>query len=331
LTTKIRSEEETYAMLLSQYDKARVDEAMRANSISIAEPAIVPGAPSKPNIKLNLALGALVGLMGGMGLALLLENLNPAIYSMDDLEATAGASLLGRIPSFKIRKGIRQETILLKNSAAQSLAGEAFRTLSTNTLALTSGTRLKTVLVSSAEPRAGKSTVLANLAAAMAQAGRRVVVVDSDLRNPCVHEIFGLAREPGLCDAILNPNRLGTVVQETGVKGVRALTAGSSPLHPAEVLNAPSLLEVIQKLTEEADIVLWDSPPVLTAADAAGLAPTVDGVVLVVEYAQTRREDVQTACQQLAAVRANLIGIVVNRAEQGGSHYYYHRTPNEGG
>ncbi len=197
LTAKIDAEAQTYAMLLNQYDKARVDEAMRANSIGIVESAIAPGAPSKPNLKMNIALGALVGLMGGIGLAFLFENLSPLIHSRDDLEKATGVPMLGRIPEFEIRVGNWERAIVLNNGNAQSPAAEAFRVLGTSTLALIAKPQFKTILFSSAEPGVGKSTVVANLAVVMAEAGREVIVVDGDLRHPCIHQIFGIAMEPG--------------------------------------------------------------------------------------------------------------------------------------
>ena len=277
------------------------------------------------------------------------ENLAPLIHSTDDIEAIAGAPLLGRIPDIKTRQDHRKGSILLNDGAVQSPAGEAFRALSANLLALApeapskttfsskrkssvppisglfSEAQSKTILISSAEPRAGKTTVLVNLAAAMAQAGRQVIVVDGDLRNPSVHQVFDLAREPGLSDMLLHPSHLGSAVQDTKVEGVRVVASGSWQTDPAVVLNAPALQQVIQKLAAEADIVLWDSPPILAAADAAVLAPTVDGVLLVVRT-QARREPVQAACRQLASVKAKLIGAVMNRTEQG-VRYYHHQTP----
>jgi len=347
LTAKVRSEEQTYTTLLGQYDKARVDEAVRANSIGIVEPAVAPGAPSKPNLKLNIVLGALVGVMGGIGLAFLFENLSPMIFSTDDLEKTAGAPLLGQIPSFKIQKGTRQETILLNHSAAQSPAGEALRVLSANLLALagealpTTGSgrgrptsvpsvsgmfseaRPKTVLVSSVEPRAGKTTILINLAVAIAQAGRQVVLVDGDLRKPKVHKVLDVREEPGLSDVILDPSQLSTALQETEVRGVRVLACGSAQPDPAVILSAPAVRQVIHELAEEADIVLWDSPPIFASADATLLARMVDGVVLLVGRTRTQREAVQAACQQLADVKAKLLGIIVNRADEDGRYKDY--------
>lgn len=330
LAAKIDAEEQTYAMLLNLYDKAQVNEAMRENSIDIVEPAIVPEAPSKPNIKLNMVLGALVGLMGGIGLAFLFENLSPLIHSRDELERTAGAPLLGRIPDFETHSKNREKTILLNNGNAQSPAAEAFRVLGSSTSALMSKAHVKTILFSSAEPESGKSTVLANLAVALAEAGHQVIVVDGDVRHPCIHQIFGTAMEPGLSDLLLDPSRLESAVQPTQVTRVRAIAVGSARCGSAELLNTPVISKIMRQLTKDADIVLWDSPPLLAAADAALLAPMVDGVVLVVEHAHTRQEAVQAACQQLVDVKANLFGIVVNRTGRNrGYHYYYQRPAKD--
>ncbi len=329
LTTKINAEEQTYAMLLSQYDKTRVDEAMRANSVSIVEPAIEPKAPSKPNIKLNIVLGALVGLMGGIGLAFLFENLSPMLHSRDDLERTSGAPVLGQIPYFEIQAGTQQTTILLNDGNAQSPAADSFRVLGASTLALMSKAHLKTILITSAEPEVGKSTIVANLAAALAEAGRHVIVVDGDLRHPCLHQIFGTAVEPGLSDLLHDPSRLDLAMQPTQIKYVRAIAGGSARFRSSELLNTPVVSKIMRQLAKDADIVLWDSPPLLAAADAALLAPMADGVVLIVERTQTRREVVQAACQQLVEVEAKLFGLIVNRAERDGRYNYYCPRPTK--
>lgn len=331
LTAKINAEEQTYATLLKQYDNARVDEAMRANSIGIVEQAVAPEIPSKPNVKLNIALGALVGLMGGIGLAFLFEKLSPLIHSTDDLEQTAGTLLLGRIPNFEIQGGNRLQPIVVNNGNAQSLAAAAFRVLGTSALALMTEAHLKTILITSAEPGAGKTTVLTNLAAAIGQAGRQVIVVDGDLRNPSVHTVFDLAQEPGLSDVLLDPSRLGSTLQTTKARGVRVLASGSVQADPAVVLNARAMPEVLQMLATEADMVLVDTPPMLAAADAAMLAPRVDGVVLIVERAQTQQEAVRAARQQLIDVKANLIGIIINRAKKNGRYNYYYAKPAQDG
>jgi non-specific protein-tyrosine kinase len=327
LIAKISAEEQAFATLLNQYDKARVDEAMRANSVGVAEPAITPEAPSKPNLKMNIALGVMVGLMSGIGLALLFESLRPLVHSRDELEKTTGVPVLGRIPEFEIRAGNWEQTIILNNGNATCPTAEAFRVLGASTSTLASKAHLKTVLLSSAGPGSGKSTILSNLAAALAEAGRQVILVDGDLRHPVLHRIFGVAMEPGLNDLLLDPGRLDSVIQQTQMKRVRVITAGSMQNGPA-LLYAPVITKLMRQLAKDADIVLWDSPPVLAAADAALLAPMSDGVVLVVDRAQTQLQAIQDTCEQLGDVKATLIGIIVNRAKKNSSYnYYYHQRP----
>ena len=316
LNARIRIQEQTYAMLLNEYDQARVAEAMRANSISVVEPAITPMAPSKPRLKLNIALGGLVGLVGGMGLAFLFENLDPAMHSADSLEAVAKVPLLGWIPRFSIPRGSRQGAILLDGDELSPVP-EAFRILRSNILALAPGRPLKTLLIASAERGAGKSMVLANLAAAIAQAGRKkVIVVDSDLRNPCLHQVFDVPNERGLSNVVLDMNRVDTALQETKIPGLRVLPSGGPfPPNSGELLDFLNMQKLIKKLAEETDMVLLDSPPILAVADAAMLAPMVDGVLVIAAQDQATAKGIRRALQQLDKVGARVLGIVFNKAK----------------
>jgi capsular exopolysaccharide synthesis family protein len=189
-----------------------------------------------------------------------------------------------------------KKPILLDNGNGQSPAAEAFRVLGASTLAVMAEAHLKTIVFSSAEPGVGKSTAVANLAVVMAEAGRQVIVVDGDLRRPCLHQFFGVAQEPGLSDLLLDPGRLDLAVQPTLIKDVSVIAAGSAQSAAAEHLNAPVIVKLMSRLANKADIVLWDSPPLLSAADAALLAPLADGVVFIVERAQTPQAAVQAAC-----------------------------------
>ncbi|MFQ5814047.1 MAG: polysaccharide biosynthesis tyrosine autokinase [Anaerolineae bacterium] len=331
LITRIRIQEQTYAMLLDEYEEARVGEVMRANSISVVEPAVLPNVPSNLHMKLSIALGALVGLVGGIGLAFLLENLDPAIHSADDLEAVAEVPVLGWIPSFTSPRKSRHGTTLLDGDG-RSPAGEAFRILRSNIISLASGTPPKTLLITSAEPGAGKSTVLANVAAVMAQAGRKVVVVDTNLRHPCLHQVFDLPNELGLSNIILAPSEVSAVLQETKIQGVSVLTSGPLPPNPAELLGSSKMRKLIKELAEEANMVLLDSPPILAVADATVLTPMVDGVLLVAARDQATGRRVQRALQQMDRVGVRTLGLVFNKAKPGDGDYYcpYYSDGTEG-
>ncbi len=285
-------------------------------NVSVAEPAVVPQAPSKPYKELNIALGILVGLAGGIGLAFLFENLDTTLYTTQQIEEVTELSTLGKIP---MRRKQRHITVFNSNSVQE----EAFRRLRTNLFALGDGASLHTLLVTSAEPGEGKSTVVANLASTIAKARQNVIVVDGDLRRPSLHKVFDLPNKVGLSNILKQEASLDVAVQDSKIRGVKVLTSGPLPSNPAELLGSPEMFALIRYLAQQFDLVLLDTPPLLTVADAAVLAPAVDGVMLVVARAQARREAVQAAHQQLAKVKARSVGLVVNRAEQNGSYEYY--------
>lgn len=313
LQSKIRLQEEVYARLLMQYEEARIAEASRASSVTIVEPAVQPKAPSRPRPKLNIALGALVGLVGGISLALLFENLDATLHSTKDLETVTTVPILGAIPKFRAQRGT-PPGIVLFDSNGRSPAAEAYRVLRSNLLSIRLGKFPKTILVTSAEPEAGKSAVLANLAAAMAQAGRKVIVVDGDFRHSSLHQVFELPNELGLSNVLLGQSGIDEALQETKIEGVRVLTSGPVPPDPAELLGLSKTQKLINELAKEADVVLLDAPPLLAIADAAVLAPLVDGVLLVTAQDQTSRTSVQRALQHLGRIRAETLGVVFNKA-----------------
>ena len=320
LNNKITVEEETYAMLLRQYEQARVAEAMRASSITVVEPAIEPEVPSKPRKRLNIMLGALVGLAGGTGLAFLFENLDSTLYTTEQVKAIAGLPILGKIPAAKIHKFRGQGRIAIYTNG-DSPQGEAYRLLRTNILSLDYDKPPKTLLTTSAEREEGKTTVVANLACSMAQAGRKVVAIDGDLRRPTLHHVFELPNEVGLSSILEQRASLEEALQNTRIPRLQVLTSGPLPSNPTELLGAPEMAALLDELIQEFDIALLDAPSLLAVADAAVLAPLVDGVAVVVWLAQARREAVEAALRQLADVKVKPVGVIINRAEQSGQYY----------
>ena len=196
--------------------------------------------------------------------------------------------------------------------------------LRTNVRYSNTGEPLRTLLVTSPEPHEGKSIVVANLALVIAQADLSVVVVDGDLRTPQQEELFSLAvYNDGLSQALLD-GAVDGKLQPVPVKGLMVLPAGDLPENPAELLGFRHMQKLLQQLSQEADVVLLDSPPVLPVADAAVLAQTVDGVLLVVQAGRTRRGPLQQAVETLQKVGANVVGVVLNAVPgQKGSYYYY--------
>jgi capsular exopolysaccharide synthesis family protein len=298
LDTRIRIQEETYASLLNEFDKARIAEALRANSITIVEPAIAPNSPSKPDIPLNIALGAVLGISGGVGLAFLVDNLDTTIRTAEDLERVVRAPVLGQIPAMSVSKNARESGLLLDDSP-RSPANEAFRVLRTNLLSMKNGQPPKMLLVTSAEPGVGKSTVVSNLAVVLAQSGNKVILVDSDFGRPNIHKIFGLANNHGLTTVLQVENILDEVLNDTKVEGLSVLTSGPIPSNPGDLLQGQKLTSLISELSGNADYILFDGPPLLAIADATMMATELEAVLIVAGRRKVNEKTLQKALHQL--------------------------------
>jgi capsular exopolysaccharide synthesis family protein len=300
--------ERTYGTLLDQYESARVNEALLANSVSIVEPAYLPVNPSKPRVALNLVLGVLSGLMLGLILAFVAENLDTKLYTTDQVEAATQARTVGKIPAANDELQIAR----INNGHYPQL--EAFRRLRTNLLPLDMANESVIAMVTSAQRAEGKSTVAANLAVTIAQSGRRVIIVDCDMRLPTVHKIFSLPNKRGLTSVLTKDVSLQEAIVDTAFPRLNALTSGPLPPNPTELLGSPQMANLLKELEQEFDFVLLDTPALLSVADAAVLAPVVDRIVWVVALAQTRRDDASTVRRQLMNVDAESLVVVINRA-----------------
>ena len=214
---------------------------------------------------------------------------------------------------------------LITITESRSPISEAYRTLRTNLDFAGLDRALKTLVITSAGVSEGKSTTLANLAIVSAQAGRRVILVDADLRRPTIHKVFGLANDTGLTTMMMDDAALASPpLVKTDVAGLSVLTSGPLPPNPAEVMGSRRMEEIIAALAERADQVLFDTPPVVAVTDAAVLATTVDGVVLVVSAGHTRRDHARTAVQRLQQINARLVGAVLTnvQVDTGLKEYY---------
>ncbi|MCC7107335.1 MAG: CpsD/CapB family tyrosine-protein kinase [Chloroflexi bacterium] len=202
---------------------------------------------------------------------------------------------------------------LVTVTSPRSAAAEAYRLLRTNLEFVGLDKPVQTLLVTSAGPRDGKTTVVANLAVVLADAGQRVIVIDADLRQPRLHEVFGAQRSPGFSDALLD-ERANPPLQSGPLPTLRLLSAGTPPPNPAELLASARVSRLLDRLKGEADIVLLDSPPLAAVSDATILATRVDGVLLVVSARRTRRDLAQRAREQLKTAGARVVGAVLNNA-----------------
>lgn len=220
----------------------------------------------------------------------------------------------------------------------KSPVSESIRALRTNLQFVGLDKPLQTLMITSAGPAEGKTTIAANLAISMAETGLNVIVVGADLRRPSLHKVFGVENSVGLTQVLVGQAPLAEAIQTLDTPRVRLLTPGPIPPNPSELLGSQAMVEVIRELKSQADLVIFDAAPVVAVTDASILGPKVDGTVLVVSLKQTPREVVMEAKKQLVRVRTNLLGVVANRVRYGrasGYYYYYDEsqstTPNSSG
>lgn len=328
LQTSLAQYRSSLADLLKSRDEIKRSAALSGDNIVVVEPAEVPRTPVRPRVLLNtlIALGLAALLM--VVVAFLIEYLDDTVKLPDDVSRVTGLPALGSLVQYRSSSADNGRRKLVTVRHPKSPFSEGYRTLRTNIQFSSLDRPIRTLMVTSASPGEGKSTSVSNLAVVMAQSGKRTVLIDTDLRRPVLHEIFGAPNAVGITNALLQPpgSDLSTFLQSTEVEGLQLMTSGPLPPNPSELLGSHRMAELVEQLLQTADVVLFDSPPVLAVTDAAVLARLMDGVLLVVESAKTRQDAARRAAQELAKVNARVLGVVVNRisARLAGSNYYYY-------
>jgi succinoglycan biosynthesis transport protein ExoP len=319
---QIASKEAAYDRLLELYEQARLDKALRANSVTIVSAATLPHLPSNSLGLTQIGLGIMAGLFGGIGLALILENLDTCVHSPEQLEYLTHLPVLGTVP-----KGLLSPATSHSNGTGNGKPiEEAYRLLSTNLQALREDFPLRTILVTSAASEEAKSTVAVNLAQALAERGQTAFLVESDLRHPTIHRIFGIDDGRGLSDLLvertsLSNATLAQVMHPAESCSLFIIGGGPEVPNPTTLLASAAMEKLLGYLSTQGQITLLDAPPVLGMADVSVLGPKVDGVVLVVRQGLSKREQVLEALKQLRASRARILGFVFLRKNNGDRSY----------
>ena len=327
-----------FMMLREKYEENRIAEAGQIGSVRIVDRAKPPKYPIKPKKKLNLLLGIMVGLGLGVGLTFIKEYLDTSLKSIEDVERL-GFPVLGSIPFISTQRTDhsenyqngeikRIESRLITHFAPKSPISEAYRTLRTNIQYAKVDQPIKTVLVTSSGPGEGKSTSVANLAITFAQMGTKTLLVDTDLRRPVLHGIFGVSREEGLTHVLIGKASLKDVIQPTRIENLDILTSGTLPPNPSELLASKAMEKCLKDLSSQFGIVLFDSPPVIAVTDAAVLSTKLDGVVLVIKSGETGKDALLRSQILLDNVHAKIFGVMVNGVNitnMYGSYYYYYQ------
>lgn len=295
-------------------------EAGRAGAITASEvdSATRPAAPFSPNPRRNLMVGVALGLLSGLGLALLLDALDRTLKTPAQGSSLFGAPMLALIP--RRRDAATKQLVTVDDPLSQ--ASEAYRSLRTAVRFLDPDNPLRTLLVTSPSAGEGKTSTAANLAIALAQAGERVVLVDADLRRARVAEMFSLEGAVGLTNVIRRQMTVPEALQGWQ-DTVAILASGPLPPNPSEILGSQSMTALIEELSDLADIVIFDAPPVLPVTDAVVLATQVDGVLVVARYGRTQRSLAAEAHRRLQGVGAHLVGFVLNGVPNSASRGYY--------
>ena len=322
--------EKLYKAIDNRLSEVDLSQFLQSNNIRFVDRAVASDVPVRPSLTMNLVMALLLGLLGGAGLAFLVEYLDNTVKTKEDLEALLGVPLLGVVPVIDpetlLQIASNRERSLFAHTMPRSNVSESLRSIRTNVLFRTGTQKTRTILVTSAVPREGKSFMSSNLSAVIAMAGSRVIIIDADLRRPSVHRLFEMSDAFGLSDILMGQRTIEDCIQRSHIPGLDVISAGPIPQNPSELLGSPIMRQIKERLSEQYDVIVIDSPPATAVADPMILSPMADGVILVVEANQTRKPVVMQAVTRLRQVQANLLGGIVNKLDlrKAGYGYYYY-------
>jgi succinoglycan biosynthesis transport protein ExoP len=330
-----------YDGLMTKLKEVGISAALQSSNIHVVDPAMIPAYPSRPAKARNIALAFLVGLVGGIGLALMREYLDNTVKTPDDIETLARLPSLAVVPQFagsngngsrrRLLQGIstnghEKRIELVAQHLPKSQMSEAFRALRTSLLLSQPGRPPQVILVTSALPREGKTTAAANLAVTLAQLGDSTVLVDADLRKPGVGRLLNMAsgKYAGLSSYLAGVSSLDLVtVPHPDIPNLAAIPTGPLPPNPADLLSSQKLADAITELRTKFKFVVIDSPPIMAATDAVILSVQTDGVLLVVRSGETPKEAFTRTRDLLVSVKCHILGVVLNAVDSGAPDYYY--------
>jgi capsular exopolysaccharide synthesis family protein len=342
--------ERVFGMVLERSSESGLSKLMPFNNVRILDRPLRPGGPVLPRPLTNLFVGTVLGALFGLAGAIARELLDRTVRNVEEVEQELGLASIGSLPDATIKAGSgvlygeyygtgkkhrkkRQAEAesatpetpveLLVHTHPKSAISEAARAICTNILFMSPDRPFGSLLVTSAGPAEGKTTIAVSIAIALAQTGRRVCLVDCDMRRPRIHALFGRTLEQGLTTALLDATVLDTVTTQTIVPNLSVLPAGPTPPNPADLMHSKAFARVFATLKERFDEVVIDSPPVCVVTDATVLSTQTEAVVLVVRAGRTRRDQTRRALRTLRDVGARCVGFVMNAAAIQGSSYGY--------
>ena len=323
LKREVESNRAMYEALFSRLKEQNVTEESQSVNVWVIEQAETPVSPAKPNIKRNLLAGLFLGFFGGVGLAFFIEYLDNTIKTPEEAEARLGLAMLGVIENCKFSKAgeIGEELISLYEKRSANV--EAFKALRTSVLLASPDAPPKTIVVTSMMPGEGKTMIASNLAITIAQTGQRVLLIDGDMRKPRLHKIFKLDIGAGGLSTYLAGAGNIEICQQGPIDLLAVIPAGPLPPNPSELLSSDKLDELMLRLGNIYDYIIFDSPPIISVTDSLVLSRSVDGVIVITRAASTSYDVVKKGLKSLHDVKANILGLVVNGFDAKKYRYYY--------
>jgi non-specific protein-tyrosine kinase len=323
LNQQLNQLQTTYGAALSAANENALSQAASQTQVSFADQAVAPSVPYAPRSKLYAVLGAFVGFCIAIGAVALLEYLDNTMKSSLDFQKLFGTPLLAVVGLVPNVKSGREQLFLLEQPNSSS--AEAIRLLRTNLEFAAASRPIASLAVTSAGPGEGKTTVTANLAVSMAQAGFTTVIVDADLRRPTLHNVFGIRNDRGLTSLLTRPDQAWQWAAVSTVSpNLMVIPSGPVPPNPSDLLSSDALGKLVEALSQHADIVLFDTPPILAVSDPLVIATHVDSVMMVSRAGRTRIDAAKRAVESLPRENVRLVGMVLNQQTgRGGDGYYY--------
>jgi capsular exopolysaccharide synthesis family protein len=314
-----------YEVALRSLRESGLSGSTRLNNVSMLDSARPPSSPAKPNVQQILLIGAVIGLLLGLALAFGIEFLDNTIKSQEQIEERLGLTFLGILPTISDKADASRDLIVAEQP--KSAVAECCRAVRANLMFMSPERPLRSILVTSAGPRDGKTTTAASLAITMAKSGSCVLLVDADMRRPRVHSAFKVPNGLGLSSLILGEGTLDKTVKSSGIENLSILTCGPVPPNPADLLHTQVFENLLKEMAATYDRIIIDSPPVGAVADAVVMSTHVDGTVLVLKSGVTARDMAKRTVRALRDVKARIFGAVLNDIDledrQAGGYYYY--------
>jgi len=321
------SNRQMYDILLKRLKETDMSQGLRTNNIRVIDKAVPPLEPYKPKKKLNLLLGVVLGLFGGIGLAFLIEYLDNTVKEPDEIAIRFGIPFLGLVGNYdgvlqsKEKNSTDIELITLRDPSSN--VSESLRTIRTNVIFSADGDKEKTFMVTSALPGEGKTSVASNLAVVMASLGERVLLIDADLRRPSIHKVFRINKIPGLSSYLIRQKEINEIIVESGIDNLSIIPCGITPPNPSELLSHPQMPALIEYARNSYDRVIIDTPPVASVTDPIIISRQAHAVLFVIRCGVAPRDAVSKSIQQLIQVQANILGAVLNAVDFRKDSYYY--------